>query len=267
MLENLVRLGYATKGVVYGLIGILAVQAAFGMGGQTTDSSGALQTIAEQPFGQILLVAIAIGLAAYALWRFIETFLDPEHQGKDAKGIGSRIGYFASGLVYSALAVEATSLALGTSSSSGGDGNATAHWTARVLAQPLGRWLVGLGGAIAIGVGCYMVYKAYKIRFRRKLDLRELNSDQQNWIVQVSRFGVAARGIVFVMIGFFLLQAAYQYDPNKARGLDGILQTIARQPFGKFLLALVAFGLVAYAVYMAVQARYRRLHLEQEAIF
>lgn len=267
MLEKLVRLGYATKGVVYGLIGLLALKAAFGSGGKTTDSAGVLQTIAAQPFGQILLAAVCIGLIGYALWRFIETFLDPENKGTDTKGIGSRIGYFGSGLAYTGLAFQAGLLAFGNGGSNGGGGNATADWTARVLAQPFGRWLVGLGGAIAIGVGLYMIYKAYKTKFRSRLNLSELDPDQQKQIVQVCRFGVAARGFVFSMIGFFLLQAAYQYNAEKARGLDGILQTLARQPFGKFLLALAALGLLAYGIYMAVQARYRRLHLERVESF
>ncbi|WP_347239902.1 DUF1206 domain-containing protein [Oscillatoria sp. FACHB-1406] len=262
MLEKLVRLGYATKGAVYGLIGILALETAFGVGGKTTDSSGALLTIASQPFGKFLLIVIAIGLAGYAIWRLIETFIDPENKGTDAKGIGARIGYLSSGIAYSALSIEAASLALRANRSSG-NGNSTADWTARVMAQPFGRWLVGLAGAIAIGVGLYLMYKAYKVKFRRKMDLSELSTEQEKLLVQVCRFGVAARGLVFMAIGFFILQAAYQVDPNEVRGLDGVLQAFAAQPFGKVLLAFVALGLVAYAIYLLVQARYLRLKADE----
>lgn len=266
MLEKFVRLGYATKGIVYGLIGLLAVTAAFSTGGKTTGSSGALHTIAAQPFGQILLGAIAIGLAGYALWRFIESFLDPENKGTDAQGIGNRLGYLGSGLAYSGMALEAGRLAFGRGG--GGSGDSKEDWTALVLEQPLGRSLVGLVGAIAIGVGFYyLFYRAYKIKFRKKLNLSELHPDQQKWLVQVCRFGVAARGFVFTAIGFFVMQAAYQYNSDKVRGLDGILQTLARQPFGKFLLGIVALGLIAYGIHMAVQARYRRLHLERVKSF
>lgn len=262
MLEKLVRFGYATKGAVYGLVGILALETAFGVGGKTTDSSGALLTIASQPFGKFLLVGIAIGLAGYAIWRFIETFLDPEGKGANAKGIGARLGYLSSGIAYSALSIEAATLAL-RANPSGGNSNSTADWTARVMAQPFGRWLVGLAGALAMGVGLYLIYKAYKAKFRRKMDLSELSVQQENLLVQVCRFGVAARGLVFMAIGFFILQAAYQVDPNEVRGLDGVLQAFSAQPFGKVLLALVSLGLVAYAVYLFVQARYIRLRADE----
>ena len=253
--EKLARLGYATKGAVYGLIGVLAVMAAVGSGGKTTDTKGALHTIAGQPFGQILLVVVAVGLIGYALWRIIEAWKDPDHKGDDAKGIATRAGYLFSGLVYGSLAFNAALLAFG----SGGDGggNSKQDWTARVMQQPFGRWLVGVAGAIIIGVGLYKIYLAYKVKFRKKLNLRELDRNQEQWVVNICRFGITARGVVFILLGFFVLQAAYNSNPDKVRGLDGALQTLARQPFGKFLLGIVALGLVAYAIYMIVQSRYR----------
>jgi hypothetical protein len=263
-MEKLARLGYATKGVVYGIIGILAVMAAFSIGGgQTTDTSGALGVIASQPFGQLLLILTAIGLIGYALWRLIEAIQDPEHQGSDAKGIAKRVGYAISGLIYGALAAQAIFIVTGTSNqaASGGGGNSQSDWTAWLMQQPFGRWLVGLLGAIIVGVGFYRIYRAYKVKFRRKLNLAELDPQQTTWAIRISRIGIAARGFVFALVGFFLLQAAAQYDPSEARGLDGILRTLAAQPFGKFLLAIVAIGLVAYAIYMWIQARYRRIEV------
>lgn len=255
--EKLARLGYAAKGTVYGLIGILAVMAAFSTGGKTTDSKGALHTIAAQPFGSFLLVLVAIGLIGYVLWRLVQAITDPDNKGNDAKGIATRLGYAISGLIYAGLATEAILLA--THSSKSGGGKSKEDWTALVLQQPFGRWLVALGGALLIGLGFYMIYQAYKIKFRKKLDLTELDSKQETWAVRISRIGITARGIVFVMLGFFLIQASVQYDPEKARGLDGALQTIAQQPFGKILLGLMAIGLIAYGVYMWIQARYRRI--------
>ncbi|MBZ8180437.1 DUF1206 domain-containing protein [Oscillatoria salina] len=256
--EKLARFGYAAKGVVYAIVGILAVMAAFSAGGKTTGTKGALQTIAAQPFGQFLLVLVAIGLCGYVLWRFVEAIKDPDNKGTDAKGIAARLGYVGSGILYAGLAFNAALLAMG-SSQGGGSGDSTQDWTAKVMQQPFGRWLVGIGGAIAIGVGFYMLYKAYSVKFRKKLNLSELNLEQEKWAVRISRFGLAAKGVVLTMIGFFLLQAAYQYDPSEARGLDGALQTLAQQPFGKFLLGIVALGLVAYGIYMWVEARYRRI--------
>ena len=258
-MEKLARFGYAAKGFVYGAIGILALLAAFGMGGKTTDTTGALHAIAGQPFGRVLLGLIAIGLVGYVLWRFIQAINDPGDKGDDAQGIFTRLGYILSGLAYGGIALNAALLAIG--SSSGGGGKSKQDWTATVMQQPFGRWLVGLAGAITIGIGFWRLYQAYKIKFRKKLNLSELNTRQQDWLVNISRAGIAARGVVFVALGFFLMQAAYQYNPDKVRGLDGILQTFARQPFGKVFLIAIALGLVAYAVYLFLQARYRRIRI------
>lgn len=259
-METLARFGYAAKGFVYGAIGILALLAAFTAGGETTDTTGALHAIARQPFGKALLALIAIGLVGYVMWRFIEAIKDPRNKGHDAKGVFTRLGYILSGLAYAGVAFNAASLAIGASNSGGG-GKSKEDWTAIVMQQPFGRWLVGLVGALIIGIGCWRLYQAYQIKFRKKLNLSELNSEQQDWLVNVSRFGIAARGVVFIAIGFFVLQAAHQYNPDKVRGLDGVLLTFAQQPFGKVFLALTAAGLVAYAVYLFVEARYSRIKI------
>ncbi|NES69466.1 MAG: DUF1206 domain-containing protein [Okeania sp. SIO2D1] len=256
-MEMIARLGYTAKGIVYAIVGILAVQAAFTAGGKTTDTQGALHTIAAQPFGKFLLILLAVGLVAYSLWRFIEAIADPDNKGTDVKGIISRIGYVSSGLVYMGLALNAAMLALG--SGGGGSGNSKQDWTGRLLAQPFGQWLVGIVGAFVIGLGFYRLYKAYQAKFRKKLKLSQMSSQEEAWAVNISRVGIAARGIVFMIIGFFLIKAARQYDPSEVRGLDGVLQATAQQPFGKFLLALLAIGLIAYAVYLFVEARYRRI--------
>ena len=260
-METFARFGYAAKGFVYAAIGILALLAAFSIGGETTDTTGALQTISKQPFGQILLVLIAVGLVGYVIWRLIQAIQDPTDQGTDAKGIFTRLGYLFSGLAYIGVAVNAGLLAFG-SSNSDGSGNSKQDWTAMVMEQPLGRWLVGIGGALTIGIGLWLIYRAYKTKFRKKLNLNELNSKQQDWLVNISRFGIAARGVVFIMIGFFILQAAKNYDPQQVKGLDGALLTLTQQPFGKALLALMAMGLISYAVYLFLQARYRQIKLK-----
>ena len=259
-METLARFGYVAKGFVYGAIGILALLAAFSIGGKTTDTTGALQAIAAQPFGQILLALIALGLVGYVIWRLIQAIKDPEDKGTDAKGIFNRLGYIFSGIAYAGVAINAAMLAIGASHSGSG-GNSKQDWTATVMQQPLGRWLVGIAGALIVGIGFWRLYQAYKIKFRKKLNLSELSLQQKDWLVNISRFGIAARGIVFVMIGFFVLQAAHQYNPEKVKGLDGALLTLTQQPFGKVLLALMALGLVAYAVYLLLQARYRQIRI------
>lgn len=258
-MEALARFGYVAKGFVYGAIGILALLAAFNAGGETTGTTGALQAIAAQPFGQILLALIAFGLVGYVIWRLVQAINDPSNKGTDIKGIFTRLGYLFSGLAYAGVAANAALLAIGSSHSSGG--NSKQDWTAMVMQQPYGRWLVGVAGAATIGIGFWRLYQAYKIKFRKKLNLSELNLQQKSWLVNISRFGIAARGVVFVMTGFFILQAAHQYNPEKVKGLDGALLTLTQQPFGKALLALMAAGLIAYAVYLLLQARYQRIKI------
>ncbi|MGB3532060.1 MAG: DUF1206 domain-containing protein [Microcoleaceae cyanobacterium] len=257
-IEKLARFGYATKGFVYGLIGILAVTAALTTKGKTTGTEGALQTIAAQPFGKLLLILIAVGLIGYSLWRIIQAINDPDNKGTDFKGIFQRLGYVTSGLIYGGIAWTAFKLAMGGSSSGG---KTKQDWTAQILSQPFGRWMIGTVGAFIIGMGCYRLYKAYHTKFRKRLNLQELNTTQQKIVINISRVGIAARGIVFILTGFFFIQAARQFDPDEVRGLDGILYTLAQQPFGKVLLTVVALGLIAYGIYMGVQARYRQFNV------
>ena len=255
--ERLARLGYLAKGIVYAIVGVLAVQAAFGAGGQTTDTKGALSAIAAQPFGKFLLALLTVGLIGYVVWRFVQAVQDPEHKGDDAKGWATRLGYVVSGLIYASLAFTAIGLIRG--SGGGGGGNSKQDWTARLLAQPFGQWLVGLVGAFVIGLGFYQLYQAYKAKFRKQMKLQEMSPTEETWATRIGRFGLGARGVVFCIIGFFLLQAARQSDASEVRGLDGALQSLAQQPYGPWLLGIVALGLIAYGIHMAVQARYIRI--------
>lgn len=254
--ERLARFGIASKGIVYAIAGVLATQAAFGAGGKITDTEGALQTILTQPFGKFLLSAIAIGLIGYVLWRFVQAITDPENKGSDLKGILQRIGYAINGIVYAGLALTAVGLVLG---SGGGGGDSRQDWTARLLAQPFGQWLVGIIGAFTIGMGLYQLYQAYRAKFRGELKWQEMSENERTWATRLGRFGLAARGIVFGVTGFFFIQAARQSDAKEVRGLGGVLVAIAQQPKGPILLGAIALGLVAYGIYMAVQARYRRV--------
>ncbi|MBI4785270.1 MAG: DUF1206 domain-containing protein [Oscillatoriophycideae cyanobacterium NC_groundwater_1537_Pr4_S-0.65um_50_18] len=254
--ERLARLGFAAKGMVYALVGLLAAQAALGAGGKKTDTQGALQTIVTQPFGQGLLSLVAIGLFGYALWRWVEAAADPDQKGNDTKGILLRCSYAANGLVYASLALTAVKIVLGTG---GGSSNASRDWTALLLAQPFGQWLVGTIGALVIGLGFYQFYEAYKAKFRQKLKLQEMSEAEQTWTVRLGRLGLSARGVVFGVIGFFLIQAARQSNPNQVKGLGGALESLAQQPYGSWVLGTVAIGLIAYGIYYIVQARYRQI--------
>ncbi|MBD2007910.1 DUF1206 domain-containing protein [Microcoleus vaginatus ZQ-A3] len=256
--ERLARLGYASKGLVYFIVGFLAAQAAFSTGGRTTDTSGALSEIVNQPFGKIMLFLVTIGIIGYALWRIVQTILDPEHQGQkmDAKRIAQRIGYALSALGYAGLALTAVKLIMGSAVSKS---DSTEDLTAQILAQPFGQWLVGLAGSIVIGVGFSYFYEAYKAKFRRHFKLDEMSQTEQKWATRLGRFGIAARGIVFVIIGFFFIQAARLSDASQTKGLGEVLAILAQQPFSPVILALVPLGLIAYGIYSVIEARYRRI--------
>ncbi len=255
-IERLARLGFAAKGFVYILVGVLAVQAALGRGGATTDPRGALHTLAARPDGAVLLTLVAAGLAAYALWRFVEAWVDPEGKGTDAGGLITRAAYVGIGVIYVGLALAAAQIVVGDGG--GTPGNAEESWTARLLGQPFGRWLVGLVGAGIIAFVLFQVVKAFQGTFPEQLRVGDLQGAEARWARRVGIFGLIARGTVFVLIGLFLIRAARQYDPGQVGGLDEALQELARQPRGMVLLGVVAAGLAAYGVYMLLIARYRR---------
>ena len=251
------RFGYAAKGAVYVIVGVLAVQAARGTGGATTDPRGALGWIIQAPFGRFLLGAVAIGLVGYALWCVVQGILDTEGKGTDAKGILTRGAFVFTGVVATGLALSAVRLVRG----SPGGGNATQDWTAWLLSQPFGQWLVGIAGAIVIGAGLYHLYKAYSANFREDLKLSQMTRTEELWTTRVGRLGFAANGIAVGIIGGFLMFAAVQAESQQARGLGGALEALDQQPFGPWLLGVVAVGLIAYGIFMLIEARYRRMVL------
>lgn len=256
-IQLLARLGYAAKGVVYLIIGGLAVQAALTRYGRPEGSGGALLVIARQPFGRFLLGIVAVGLSGYVLWRLVQALLDPEHKGTDAKGLATRAGYLISGVLYGAVALEAVRMLTGSSGGGGQNGEQADHWTAMAMSQPLGRWIVGAVGAGVILFGLYEFYRATSADLRKRMDLTSLGGNARTQLVRFGRFGLAARGVVFLIMGWFLIQAAWQYDPQDAQGLAGALGTLQDQPYGPFVLGVVALGLFAYGLFQLAKARYR----------
>jgi hypothetical protein len=261
-IKRLARLGYASKGLVYFLIGILAIRVALGMGGRTTGTEGALQTIHRQPFGQVLLLITAIGLFGYALWRLIQALLDPDHNDSNSpKRIVQRIGYAISGLIYGFLAWEAVRIVMGIASSAR-EGSTEEHWAAILMAQPFGRWILGLAGLIIISVGIAQFYYGFTLKFLKELKLYKMSPTQRTWAIRSGRWGYSARAIIYAIIGGFLIWAARESNPENAGGMGEALDQVARQPYGAFLLALVAIGFMAYGFFAFVQARYRNIEVE-----
>ncbi|HEX8142630.1 MAG TPA: DUF1206 domain-containing protein [Pyrinomonadaceae bacterium] len=257
-IERIARFGYATKGVVYMVVGALATLAAIGMGGETTDTRGALQAIEEQPFGKFALGTVAFGLIGYVIWRWIQAVADTDEKGSGLKGISIRIGYACSGLVYAGLALTAAKILIDVGEPDSSS-QVQQHWTERLMSVPYGRWMVGIVGASVVGFGLYQIYKGLKAKFRKRLKLGQMNFSKKTWATLLGRVGYAARGVVFGIIGFFLIQAALHYDASEAKGLDGVLDTLVQKPYGRWMMGLVAAGLIAYGVYMLVESRYRRI--------
>jgi hypothetical protein len=257
----LARFGYAAKGVVYLIIGVLAALAAYKRGGKTTDSRGALQEILFQPYGKYLLGAVAVGLIGYAIWRLVQSIKDTENKGSGIKGIVTRIGYAVISFVYLGLALTAVRMIMGAGSEKGG-AEPTQEWTARLLEQPFGQSLVGAIGVGFIAFALSQLYKAFTAKFRENLMTEEMSKNMESFAIRTGQFGLSARGIVFGIIGFFLILAALHSNANEAQGLSGALQVLEQQTVAPWLFGLVALGLASYGFYMLVLARYRRVIID-----
>jgi type IV secretory pathway VirB2 component (pilin) len=259
-MEALMRAGHVVRGLIYGMIGLLGARAALGDGGQLTDPQGAIVALGQSPLGTALLWFILVGLVGYGLWGFIRAIADPLHKGHDAKGIATRIGYAVSGISYFLLAVATYGL-ISASASAAQNGAQTAQTqetTAQLLAQPWGAWLVGLAGLVVAGVGLMHIVKGFKGDFDQQFNTYALSPQQHRVITQLGRFGTAARGLVFALIGVFLLVTAITNDPSQAKGIDGVLREMLQQPYGPALLLVVALGLIAFGVYSAMSGLWLR---------
>jgi hypothetical protein len=252
-LTLLARSGYAARGVVYLIIGYFAILAAFGSGGQTTDSKGALLSLLGEPYGQVLLGIIGVGLIGYSLWRVVQGVMDTDGHGTDAKGLAIRGGLLVSAVTHILLAIFTFSLIFG-GGGSGGGGGGTQDWTAWLMQQPYGRWLVALVGIAVIGAGIAHIVKGWKAKFEKylRMDRQKLDTARP-----ICRFGLIARGVVFIIIGAFFLLAAWQFDPSEARGLGGVLQTLQQQSYGWILLGIIAIGLFAFGIYSLIESIWR----------
>ena len=252
LIEPIARVGLATRGAVYIMVGILAAGAAAGRG-RTTDANGAVRAIGRLDASGVLLVAVALGLAAYAAWRFAQAIQDLDGHGRGVHGLAVRTGDAASGLGHLALAF--TAAGFGVSRRSG----TMRAWVARSLAEPGGMWAVGLGGAVVVGIGVFQFHKAWTANFEEHLRLERMNADGRRWSRRIGRFGLCARGVTFVIIGWFLVRAALDMNAREVRDFGGALRTLQAQEYGAWLLGIVACGFVAYGLQSFVDARYRRI--------
>ena len=252
-IKALARLGFAAIGVVYLLMGVLALLAALNQrAGAKTDKEEAVQRLQNVPGGSVLLGLIAVGLLGYIVWRFTQAIRDTEGKGSDAKGMGTRLWYVCSGLFYSGLALYAGRLALLGRAAKGGDAPQTL--TAKVLGWPGGHWLVLLAGVAIIGVGLFQCYRAFSGKVQNDVDGSNLSAGQQGLVYRTAQVGITARGVVVAIIGYFVLQAGQQSRAGAVGSTDEAFDFLAAM--GPVALGAVAVGLVAYGLYSLVQAKY-----------
>lgn len=251
----LARAGLVARGVVYGIIGLLALKLALGDGGKATNQEGALQTIAHQSFGELLLVLVAIGLGGYALWRLVRAAVG--HGAEQRDSTFDRISALDSGIAYGILCI--TAIGILTSSGGGGGSGSPKSTTGGVLDWTGGTLIVGIAGAILVGVALYQLYEGLAKKFLDDAKTGEMSEGVEKAYTALGMFGIVARAVIFALIGYGLIKAAVDYNPKEAIGLDGALRELAHASYGPLLLGLVAAGLIGFGLYSIVDARYRKV--------
>jgi Domain of Unknown Function (DUF1206) len=256
--ERLARAGLVAKGLTFGLVGVLALNVAISGSGNLEDRPGALHEVAQSSFGRVLLAALAVGLAGYAIWRLVLAVLGRKLETGERESAPKRVADAARVVLYGWLAFLCAELVFDADEARG-QGSDETELTARILDWPLGRWLVGAAGLAVIGAGLFNLYRAVSQKFRKDLKEEQMKGEERRSYTVIGVVGHAARGVVFLLVGFFIVRAAWEYDPKEAIGLDGALAKLAHAEYGSLLLGGVAAGLLAYALFCFVQARYRRV--------
>ena len=250
----LARAGLVARGVIYILIGWVALLVALGQTSQEADQQGALQLLAGKPYGLVLLWLLGIGFAGYALWRLSEAAFGVTGEGN---GAGPRLKSLARALIYAGFAYLTFTIISGAGGAS--QTKKQQDLTASVMHHTGGRWLVGIAGLVIVIAGLTLVVEGIRRKFLKYLQLSQLSSRTRRLVEWLGVIGTAARGAVFALAGVLVVEAAVTYQPAKAGGIDKALLTLRNQPFGEFLLILAALGLIVFGVYGLCEARWRRV--------
>jgi fumarate reductase subunit D len=257
LLELLERLGYVVRGALYAVMGLLALGIALRVGGgQTTDLSGSLVFLIRNPFGKVVLIVVAVGLTAYSLWGITRAIYDPLHRGHDAYGYAARLGFVTSAVSYAAIVFFALQILLG---SGGTAADSTQKTIATILTHPGGGPLTVVIGLVAILVGLGQFLEAYRATFKEDLKGAEMSASERDIAVKLGRFGMFARGVIFLVIGWFLVQAGMHHDAAQVQGFGGAFLYLLGQPFGRIVLGVIALGFVALGLHSFACARWIRL--------
>ncbi|HET8752944.1 MAG TPA: DUF1206 domain-containing protein [Salinimicrobium sp.] len=253
-LKNMARAGYVAKGSVYAITGILTFMAAFNMGGQKTGKLQVLQFLDQQSFGNALLILMAVGLACYAAWRFVQSVSDPEGIGSHGKAKAKRFAFFISGIIYLGLAVTAVLRVI----NAGNSGSGSAASKSSILASDIGLLLLGAAGVAIIIAGIYQFKQAYSKSFMKHFDMLTLDREKRKMLKNSAYIGLCSRGVIFLIIGYFALRAAITSNPSQIKTTADAFAFLQESDYGSWLMGIVAAGLVGYAIYMFMMAKYRR---------
>ncbi|MFD1095858.1 DUF1206 domain-containing protein [Salegentibacter chungangensis] len=254
-LKKVARTGYVAKGIVYGITGVLTFLAAFNMGGQKAGKLQVMDFLEKQPFGNVLLVLIAIGLLCYVVWRFIQSFQDPEHIGEDTKGKIKRVAFFISGLIYLGIAGYAVMQLLNTGSSSGGSGGPMSS----ILTGSAGVYIFAIIGISLAGTAIYQIRRALTGKYLKNFDYKSISEEKRRKTIKNTGYlGHIARGIIFGILSFFFIRAAIHSDTNDIKSTADAFSFLQDSSYGSWLMGIVAAGLVCYAIYVFMVARYRK---------
>jgi hypothetical protein len=247
------RVGLVARGLVYLLLGWLAIRIASGSSSQQANQKGALATVASQSGGKVLLAGLAVGFGAYALWRLSEAAFGTSAEGN---GVGARLKSLLRGLVYVGTCIVAIRFLAGSPGNS--QDEQQADLTARLMQHTGGRWLVAIIGLVVLVVGIGMAVSGFKRKFTQELQIGRMQPSTRKAVIAVGVFGNIARGLVVALVGVLILAAAITSDPKKSTGLDGALRTLAHQTLGPLLLGLIALGLAAFGVYGLAAAKWAK---------
>ncbi|MET9294578.1 DUF1206 domain-containing protein [Streptomyces sp. NPDC003077] len=256
--EAAARGGFVARGVIHLLVGVLAVRVAFGDTGQQADRGGALAELARQPFGEVLIWTLGVGLAGMALWRLSEVVVGAA--GPEGKKAGKRLLSAVRCVFYAVVAFSVLSFAAGEQGSgSGGSDRQSRDVTARAMELPGGRWGVGVAGAVIVGAGIWIGVQAARRSFRKRLRRDEMSPAMKRLVDILGVAGGVARGGVLAVAGAFLIRAAAEFDPQDAKGMDDTLRSFADTPAGPWLLVVIALGLALFGLFSFAVARWRRV--------
>jgi hypothetical protein len=259
--DRYARIGYSAKGVAWAMVGVIGLRLAFGDFDEQADFYGALAAIDDQPLNAVMLVLLALGLIGYAGWRIIQGLVDVEGEGSDARGWVKRIAYIVVGFWYGFFGVYAAGILGGWST----EDDEIQDWTATILGWPAGEWIVGATGVVIILTGLFEFYVAFTGKFEVETGESDLGMFERYCVKCTGWYGHAARGVIYSALGFFAVRAAVEFDPDEARGLADTFRELLTQPHGRWIVAFVAAGFIAFGLYCLLLAFHR--HIPNESVF